>query len=153
MNESVQQRLAQAMEELKATEAAVAQAEQELRGSSYTVRSRDRSVEVTVDAQGALTGLRFLGGAYRDMGPAELAASVLDAAERARTTMGRHVMRMLGPLTEASPTVPELSGIDVDWVKIFGPGVLEETDDVASRPSQRRLRDEINEDGEEHSHG
>ncbi|WP_191971766.1 YbaB/EbfC family nucleoid-associated protein [Streptomyces luteolifulvus] len=149
MDGTIKQRLAQAMEELKATEAAVAEAERELRGSSCTVKSRDRSVEVTVDAQGGLVALRFLDSAYRDMGPAELAASVLEAAERARTTMARQVMQVLGPLTQASQAVPELSGVAVDWVKIFGPGVMEESDDTAIPPSQRRLRDEINEDGEE----
>ncbi|GGW30791.1 hypothetical protein GCM10010381_14100 [Streptomyces xantholiticus] len=149
MDQSIQQRLARAMEELKATEAAVAKAETELRGSSCTVKSRDRSVEVTVDAQGGLVALRFLDGAYRDMGPAELAASVLEAAEHARTTMARQVMQVLGPLTRASQAVPELSGVEVDWLKIFGPGVMAEPDDSAVRPSQRRLRDEINEDGEE----
>ncbi|MBZ9641181.1 YbaB/EbfC family nucleoid-associated protein [Streptomyces sp. PSKA30] len=148
--DSLQQRLAEAMEQLKETEAAVARAEEELQGSSYTVKSADRSVEVTVDAQGTLVGMRFLGDLYRDMTASELAASVLEAVERGRMVMARQVMTLLDPLTQALPAIPEMPGLTVDWAKIFGPGVLEEDpDDIDVRHSQRRLRDEISEDEEE----
>ncbi|MEV5384470.1 YbaB/EbfC family nucleoid-associated protein [Streptomyces sp. NPDC052721] len=149
MERSIQERLAEAMEQLRETEAAVARAEEELRESSCTVRSADRAVEVTVDAQGALIAMRFLGGLYRDMSPAELASSVLDAAERARLTMARQVMQLVDPLTRSLPDAPELPGVTVDWGKIFGPGVLDEPEQTDVRSVQRRLRDEIDEDEEE----
>ncbi|MFD7282185.1 YbaB/EbfC family nucleoid-associated protein [Streptomyces sp. NPDC059862] len=146
--DALQRQLAEAMEQLKETEAAVARAEEELADSSCTVQSADRSVEVTVDAQGSLVAMRFLGGLYRGMSAAELAASVLEAVERARTIMARQVMSVLDPLTQAAlPAIPEMPGLTVDWAKLFGPGVLEEPDDDI-RHSQRRLRDEINEDEE-----
>ncbi|AWW43377.1 YbaB/EbfC family nucleoid-associated protein [Streptomyces cadmiisoli] len=144
--DSMQQRLAEAMEQLSATETAVARAEEELLGSSCTVKSTDRSVEVTVDAQGSLVAMRFLGGLYRDMTAPELAASVLEAVERGRTIMARQVMSVLDPLTRALPAIPEMPGLTVDWGKIFGPGVLAEPDDTDVRYSQRKLRDEISED-------
>ncbi|MEV1066447.1 YbaB/EbfC family nucleoid-associated protein [Streptomyces sp. NPDC050263] len=148
--DAMQQRLAEAMEQLKEAEAAVARAEEELQGSTCTVKSADRSVEVTVDAQGALVDMRFLGGLYRDMEPSELAAGVLEAVERGRTIMARQVVSVLDPLTQSLPALPEMPGLTVDWAKIFGPGILEEgPDDIDVRYSQRRLRDEISEDGEE----
>ncbi|WP_409468602.1 YbaB/EbfC family nucleoid-associated protein [Streptomyces sp. HC307] len=147
--DDIQQRLAEAMEQLKDTEAAVARAEEELKGSSCTVKSADRSVEVTVDAQGSVVSMRFLGGLYRDMAAPELAASVLEAMERGRMIMARQVMSVLDPLTQALPAIPEMPNLTVDWAKIFGPGVLEEPADADVRYSQRKLRDEISEDEED----
>ena len=77
---SREQRITDAMAHLEATEAAVAKAEAELREKSVTMRSPDRSVEVTVGHQGELVGLRFLEGKYRTMAAAELAAVVLETA-------------------------------------------------------------------------
>lgn len=157
--ESIEQRLAQAMSELDATRAAVARAEEELNAASCTVRSKDRAVEVTVGPQGELTGLRFLDDRHRTMAGGQLAASVLEAAGLARTTMARQVMEAFEPLTRPSATVPELSGVDVDWAKIFGPAVLEDDSPAApggaaGRRQRDRLSDEIDEDPEEgHHHG
>src|SRR4051794_8377132 len=92
MDESIEQRLAQAMAELEATEAAVARAEQELSSATCTVRSPDRAVEVTVSSQGDLTALKFLDGKYRTMAASQLAACVLEAAQEARALMARRVM-------------------------------------------------------------
>ncbi|MFB7054889.1 YbaB/EbfC family nucleoid-associated protein [Streptomyces vinaceus] len=152
---SMEQRIAQAMAELEAVQAAVARAEAELGDASVTVRSKDRSVEVTVGPQGELASLRFLGSAYRTMEGAVLAAAVMEAAGEARTRMARQVKDTLEPLTRASSVVPELPGIEVDWGKIFGPDVLGEEDGeddgsaaARRRRGGRRLRDEIDEDPE-----
>ncbi|MGW2014591.1 YbaB/EbfC family nucleoid-associated protein [Streptomyces sp. NPDC001927] len=151
----MEQRIAQAMAELEAVQKAVAEAEAELSEASVTVRSKDRSVEVTVGPQGELTGLRFLGTAYRTMEAGTLAVAVLDAAGQARSQMARQIKDTFEPLTRPSATVPELHGIDVDWTKIFGPDVLDEDGDEADDPAAarrrrggRRLRDEIHEDPE-----
>lgn len=149
MKESIEQRLAQAMAELAATEAAVARAESELSGASCTVRSQDRSVEVTVTAQGDLQALKFLDGKYRTMAASQLAVSVLETVQEARAQMARRVMRTFEPFTAASSGVPELTGVDVDWNRIFGPGVLEGPRAEEGRPSARRLRDEISDDAED----
>jgi DNA-binding protein YbaB len=151
---SVEQRLAEAMAELEATQAGVAKAEAELRNASVTVRSKDRAVEVTVGHQGELTGLRFLEGKYRTMAAAELAGAVLDSVTQARTLMSRRVMETFEPFTRPSTQVPELTGVDIDWGKIFGPAVLEDPHAAPARPNARRLRDEISEDAEdEQRHG
>ncbi|MCZ9345584.1 YbaB/EbfC family nucleoid-associated protein, partial [Streptomyces sp. TRM76130] len=124
-SESIEQRLAKAMAELKATETAVARAESELAHAEETVRSADRAVEVTVSAQGDLTALTFLDDKYRTMPAGQLGASVLEAVQEARARMARHVMSTLEPFTQANPEAPELSGFDVDWNRIFGAGVLD----------------------------
>ncbi|MGW1109478.1 YbaB/EbfC family nucleoid-associated protein, partial [Streptomyces sp. NPDC002540] len=128
---------------------AVAKAETELRDASFTVRSRDRAVEVTVGHQGELTALRFLDGKYRTMSAGELAGSVLEAAERARTQMSRQVMEMFEPFTRPSGAVPDLTGVDIDWGAIFGPSVLEGSQTEAGHHTRNRLRDEISEDTED----
>lgn len=153
---SYEQRLAQAMAELDATREALARAEAELAEASVRVRSKDRSVEVTVGPQGELTGLRFLEDRYRTMAAGQLAASVLEAAAQARGVMARQVMEAFEPFTRPSAGVPELTGIDVDWGRIFGSAVLDDAP-AARRSSGHRLRDEISEDpddsDEEHHHG
>ncbi|MFD9393351.1 YbaB/EbfC family nucleoid-associated protein [Streptomyces sp. NPDC060000] len=140
------------MAELETVQAAVAKAETELRRASFTVRSRDRAVEVTVGPQGELTALRFLDGKYRTMAAGELAACVLEAAERARTQMSRHVMETFEPFTRPSTGVSELTGVDIDWADIFGPAVLEDPRTAPGRSARNRLRDEINEDTEDEDH-
>ncbi|MET7455519.1 YbaB/EbfC family nucleoid-associated protein [Streptomyces sp. NPDC005574] len=149
MRETIEQRLARAMADLEATQAAVTEAERELSTASSTVRSQDRAVEVTVSAQGDLTALRFLDGKYRTMPAAQLAASVLEAAQEARSVMARQVMHAFEPFTRPHDAVPELPGVNVDWHKIFGPGVLDGPRAGDDRLSSRRLRDEIHEDTED----
>ncbi|GAA2914643.1 YbaB/EbfC family nucleoid-associated protein [Streptomyces mexicanus] len=151
MTESLERRIERAMAELKATQAAVARTEKELRNASYGALSSDRAVRVTVGPQGELSGLEFLDGKYRHMSPQELAASVLEAAHLARVEMGRNVMRAMAPFAEGNANVPELKGLEVDWVKLFGPEVLEDPD----RPGGTRRgagapwRDALGEDGED----
>ncbi|NEC89243.1 YbaB/EbfC family nucleoid-associated protein [Streptomyces sp. SID12501] len=149
MRETIEQRLAQAMADLETTQTAVARAERELADASSTVRSPDRAVEVTVSAQGDLTELKFLDGKHRTMSATQLAASVLEAVQEARAVMARQVMNTFEPFTRPSDAVPELPGVNVDWHKIFGPGVLDGPRAGANRSSSSRLRDEINEDTED----
>ncbi|MEU6537086.1 YbaB/EbfC family nucleoid-associated protein [Streptomyces sp. NPDC047000] len=137
------------MTELETVQAAVARAETELRRASVTVRSRDRAVEVTVGHQGELAALRFLDGRYRTMAAGELAASVLEAAERARMRMSRRVMETFEPFTRPSAAVPELTGVDIDWAEVFGPAVLEDRQVPPDHSTRNRLHDEINEDTED----
>ncbi|MBA5223554.1 YbaB/EbfC family nucleoid-associated protein [Streptomyces griseoaurantiacus] len=147
-SESIEKRLAKAMAQLEATEAAVAEAEGQLAHAEATVRSSDRAVEVTVTAQGDLTSVTFLDGKYRNMPAGQLASSVLEAVQEARARMARKVMATFEPFTKPNPEAPEISGFDVDWNKIFGPGVLEGPRSDRRRGAGR-LRDEISEDPED----
>jgi hypothetical protein len=146
----LEQRVAQAMAELEAAEAAVAQAEARMRDFSTVVVSRDGSVEVTVGPQGELTDLKFLDGKYRSMSAPQLAAAVLAAAEEGRNRAAEEAVRVFRPLTEPSKGIPELSGLDVDWDRLLG-----RRDDAGAgratpwQSANARLRDEISEDDEE----
>jgi len=148
----VGKRIERAAAELKATQDAVARTEQELRNASYSALSADRAVRVTVGPQGELSGLEFPEDRYRAMSPQQLEASVLDAASRARTEMGRNVMRAMSPFAAGNTEVPELSGLEVDWARIFGPEVLEEPDAPREKERQETTapwQDALREDGEE----
>ncbi|GBQ02219.1 hypothetical protein SSP531S_36760 [Streptomyces spongiicola] len=150
MTEPLEKRLERAMAELRAAQEAVARTERELRQASFAVLSSDRAVRATVGPQGELTGIDFLEDKYRAMSPQELAASVLEAANAARLKMNRHVMQAMAPFTEPSSDVPELKGFELDWERVFGPGVLE-GDDEPARPDRTAgtWRDALGEDGED----
>lgn len=141
-------RVAQAMAHLKATEEAVAKAEGELSQASETARSADRSVQVTVGAKGDLVGLEFLDGKYKNMNAAQLSSAVLEAANKARAEMARRVIGMLDPITKQIPGGGTSERMGVEWDKIFGSMISEPAE--AQRPTaMSRLRDEIHEDEEE----
>ena len=142
------QRVARAMAELEAVEAAVARAEEDMRNTSLTVRSRDRTVEVTVGPQGELTGLRFLDGRYRNMTAAQLAASVLEAADQGRADMAYRVREIFEPLTRPSAAAPGFGGFDVDWDGILGPA-YGGAGHGGGRSASDRLRDEIHDDSDD----
>ncbi len=139
------------MAELRSAQEAVERTERELRQASFAVLSSDRAVRATVGPQGELTGVEFLEGKYRSMSPQELAASVLEAASAARLKMNRHVMKAMAPFTEPSSEVPELKGFELDWERIFGPGVLEKDDEGTARTDGAvpGWRDALGEDGED----
>ncbi|GAA2246239.1 hypothetical protein GCM10010145_11500 [Streptomyces ruber] len=151
MTEPLEKRLEKAMAELHAAQEAVARTERELRQASFAVASSDRAVRATVGPQGELTGIEFLENKYRDMSPQELAASVLEAANAARTKMNRHVMKAMAPFTGPSTEVPELKGFDLDWERIFGPEVVHGADEdkASDAPAKPAWRDALSEDGED----
>jgi DNA-binding protein YbaB len=148
----MEQRIERAAAELKATQEAVARTEQELRDASYSALSADRAVRVTVGPQGELSRLEFLEDRYRAMTPQQLESSILDAAQQARTEMGRNVMRAMSPFADGSADVPELAGLEVDWTRLFGPEVLESRDEHEEKERRHPAapwEDALREDGEE----
>lgn len=153
MTEPIEQRIAKAMAELESVKAAVARAEEQLADATATVRSRDRAVEVTVGPQGHLTGLKFLDGKHLSMNATQLAASVMEAAERGRAQMARQVVELFDPLTRPSATMPELGGVDVDWDRLFGSALRDEDGGGRARRPGDRLRDEILEDTDDGHRG
>ncbi|MFE0423170.1 YbaB/EbfC family nucleoid-associated protein [Streptomyces sp. NPDC058953] len=152
MSEPIRERLAEAVARLERTQRAVADAERRLRGAAVTVRSGDRSVEVTVNAQGQLADLRFLDGKYRTMGAAQLSAAVIEAARQGQAEMARTVLDTFQPLSETVGDQPRIEGSGVDWGEVFGP-LLDSAErgpaGAGRGGASDRLRDEITEDGEE----
>ncbi|MDQ0808596.1 DNA-binding protein YbaB [Streptomyces sp. B3I7] len=149
MTEPIKDRLARAISELEETRQAVDRAERQLRATTVTVRSKDRSVEVIVDAQGHLDDVRFLNGKYRTMGAAQLSAALIEAVRQAQADVARMVLDAFRPLSETPGLQPHVEGSGVEWDDIFGP-LLEtvDKDEEARRRAGDGLRDEITEDGE-----
>lgn len=50
-----------------------------------TAQSKDKTVEATVNSQGALLTLKFRGERYRDLPPAELGAKIVEVVRDAQT--------------------------------------------------------------------
>ncbi|MEW2396088.1 YbaB/EbfC family nucleoid-associated protein [Streptomyces sp. NPDC046862] len=150
MTESMQERLDRARAHLEQTQKAVADAKAHLSTASATVRSRDRSVEVTVNAQGHLGEVKFLDGKYRNMGATQLAASVLEASREAHAQMARTVMDAFRPFSDTPrDLLPRSEGVDTDWEGIFGPLMDTVRRGAAARGgASDHLRDEITEDPE-----
>lgn len=146
MSEPIQERIAQAMAELQATQAAVARAEAELRQASATVRSSDRVVEATVGAQGELTGLKFLDNKHQNMTGPQLASSIMEAVRQGRAQMARRVMDTFAPFTQPGPEGSIRRGIDLDWNRVFGSALDGGGQAGSGRSHRNRLLDEIDED-------
>ncbi|QKV97980.1 YbaB/EbfC family nucleoid-associated protein [Streptomyces sp. NA02950] len=144
----MEDRVAQAMAHLKATEEAVEKAEAELSQASETARSADKSVQVVVGAKGELAGLEFLGGKYKNMTAAQLSAAVLEAANKARAEMARRVVGVVDPIIKQVPGGGTSERMGVDWDKIFG-SILSDSAEAHKPTAMSRLRDEIHEDDEE----
>lgn len=150
MNEGINQQVADAMAHLEATQAAMAKAEAGLRAATATARSRDRAVEATVGAQGQLTGLKFLDSKYQGMTATQLAASVMEAAQQARTKVTRQVMDTFAPLMGANPAIPGGKPLAVDWEGLFGADAVGgDSRSGGARSAGDRLRDEIHEDDDQ----
>ncbi|MFD9053159.1 YbaB/EbfC family nucleoid-associated protein [Streptomyces zaomyceticus] len=141
MEESWEEQMARMQAELDATKAAVEQIESDLTKSQETVRSSDRTVEVTVGPQGNLVGLTFLENKYRTMSAAALSATILETTEKARGNMTRKVMEAFQPVMG---NLPKESAAHLEnlWGKITGA-------DGAQRPGGQRpsraLHDELHE--------
>ncbi|SFF47527.1 YbaB/EbfC DNA-binding family protein [Actinacidiphila alni] len=88
MDESIELRLQQAMEDFEKQRAELERVRDEISTLKVTVRSKDRVVEVTVGAQGEPTAMRFLNNKHQKMTGQELAASVLEALALARGEIG-----------------------------------------------------------------
>ncbi|WP_238697747.1 YbaB/EbfC family nucleoid-associated protein [Streptomyces sp. E5N91] len=148
LTESLNARLAETFSALESMTADMARARAELSEATRVARSSDRAVEATVGPQGQLLDVRFLDGRYRSMSSTELAASVLEAVSQARDAMARQVVSTMAPFTEPLPGMEGVEGMDIDWAELFGPGVVE-SGESGMRKGSARLRDEIDEDGEE----
>jgi DNA-binding protein YbaB len=153
MSDSPEAQVAAARERLEATKAAVARARADLADASTTARSKDRSVEVTVGPQGELKRVKFLDDKYRTMEAAQLAAAVLEAANKGRAAMARRVIDTFSGITLPSQETAEVSYRPPDWEQIFGSALAGNKRGSRSTRKPRggrpaaTLHDEIVEDG------
>lgn len=147
MSQMWEERIAKMTAEVEQLEQAVASTQAQLERASYTARSADRAVQVTVGGRGELTAVEFLDGKYRTMAAAQLSAAVLEATTAARAAMARTVMETVDPLTRLAPAHNPRQMRGIDWGGVFGSLITEESSQGSARPD--RFRDEIHEDDEE----
>ncbi|MGW0925166.1 YbaB/EbfC family nucleoid-associated protein [Streptomyces sp. NPDC002755] len=153
MDDSVKRQLEQALEEFGQQRDALVKARDELAALSVTMRSKDRSVEVTVGPQGEPTALRFLNNKYKAMSAQALAASVLEVLTAARQDVAQTSADRLAEFTGEGLSVAgsNLEGIDFDRLlePLSGDGMLSwlypKPADVSEAPSSTP--------GEGRSHG
>ncbi|MGI5224498.1 YbaB/EbfC family nucleoid-associated protein [Actinoallomurus iriomotensis] len=150
LNEEMAARVAEARERLESTKAAVARARAELNEASTTVRSKDRSVEVTVGPQGELKRVKFLDEKYRTMEPAQLSAAIVEAADKGRAVMARRVKETFSEISRMGRSGSDLPAYTPDWEQIFGSALKAGGRGAPSRRDRttRKLHDEIVEDGD-----
>lgn len=150
LNEELAARVAEARERLESTKAAVARARAELNEASTTVRSKDRSVEVTVGPQGELRRVKFLDEKYRTMEAAQLSAAIVEAAGKGRAVMARRVKETFAEISRMNRGDSGVPGYTPDWDQIFGSALTAGGRGGAARRDRttRKLHDEIVEDGD-----
>ncbi|MEZ0095360.1 YbaB/EbfC family nucleoid-associated protein [Streptacidiphilus sp. EB129] len=93
--------------------------QKQLGGTTATVRSRDRSVSVTVDARGQLTALKFESKDYQTMEPAELSEVILDTLGKARDKVRGEARQLMTPFLPQGTAFDELADGKLDWSKLL----------------------------------
>ncbi|MFD9359447.1 YbaB/EbfC family nucleoid-associated protein [Streptomyces sp. NPDC060031] len=150
MGNPMEDRIARSLAEFEERRAQIMDLQREFQTASVTATAKDRSVEVTVDAQGNVTGLRFPNAKYRSLAPAELAAVLMQTMAEARAEVRRQVLEAFQPLS--GRRLGEEGGLD--WEKLFGPLKEEGLPTPPVRPpssgagARSGLADEITEDDE-----
>lgn len=113
-------------------------------------------MEVTVGPQGELQRVRFLDDKFRTMEGAQLAASIVEAANKGRAAMARRVIDTFSALTPPADNADDLPGFKINFEEIFASalaGGRKGRGTGAPRRTTRgggpsaNLRDEIVEDG------
>ncbi|MFD2420680.1 YbaB/EbfC family nucleoid-associated protein [Amycolatopsis pigmentata] len=74
-----------AMRTFEGEQRKLADLQQKMEEDSSTVRSKDRSLSMTFDGRGELTGMKFHGTKFRSMAPAELAHLIVETVRAGRT--------------------------------------------------------------------
>lgn len=88
---SLHDQLDEAVRELRAFQARMLETREEMRRTSVAVRSKDRSLTVTLGARGEVRGIAFHGGSYRAMAPAELSAVLVETLNAAHSELAGKV--------------------------------------------------------------
>ena len=84
MSSALHDQMEAAVANLRAQQDRIREAGRRMSAASHAATSPDRSVEVTVDAQGRLTGLSLKGKAYRTLAPTEFADRIARTVQAAQ---------------------------------------------------------------------
>jgi DNA-binding protein YbaB len=94
---SLDDQLDGAMRELREFQRRMLATREEVRRTTVSVRSKDRTLTVTLGARGDVREIAFHGGGYRAMPPAELSAVLVETLNAARTELTEKVQAAFGP--------------------------------------------------------
>ncbi|MFC8711900.1 YbaB/EbfC family nucleoid-associated protein [Streptomyces sp. NPDC057197] len=99
--EVLQDELGDMTERLKAQRERLIAAQRELNSRTTTVRSKDRTVSVTVGARGEVRDIRFHTEDYRAMDPARLSRALVEIVTRAQQQAAKEAYEAFAPLRGA----------------------------------------------------
>ncbi|GIF25616.1 DNA-binding protein YbaB [Actinoplanes tereljensis] len=118
MSSPLHNQIEQAYAEMERQRLALEDVQSELAGTSTTVTSKNRALTVTVDARGAVTGIKFLTSGYRTMAGPELAALLVETMETARDeAMAKTVASFQSILPDSLPLRDMMEGrVDFDGI-------------------------------------
>jgi DNA-binding protein YbaB len=121
MSSPFQEQLDQAMAALREQQAKIQRAQEELRQASFSVRSKDRMVTATVDAQGELRDLKFHSDQYRSMASAELSKVLVEVVTAARRQAQAKVADTLHPFAGVGAKLRESMTGGSEFEELFAP--------------------------------
>lgn len=97
MGTSLRDQLDEALGELQAHQRKMVEIRDEMRKATATVRSKDRTLSVTVGSRGEVREIAFHGDGYRRMAPAELSATLIETLNQAGAELAGRVRGAFGP--------------------------------------------------------
>jgi DNA-binding protein YbaB len=109
----------QALDEFERQRERIQRIRAEMAETSTTVRSKDRSIGVTVDSRGAVTAIEFGGTKFRRMAPTELGAALVETIQSARAAAMEQVAGAFQPVFPASTGVAGLLSGTFDLDQMF----------------------------------
>jgi hypothetical protein len=123
MTAPLQNRVQQALDELRVQRERLARAQTQLAGSATKVTSKDHLLTVTLDERGDLASLVFHGTRYRRVAPTELAAVVVETLRTARAQALERMTELFAPFFPAGMPLQDLMRGDVDLDAMFADAV------------------------------
>ena len=93
--------------------------QERMRSASATVKSDNKMISVSVDAQGEITDLVFHTKAYRTMAPAELAKVLLAAIAKARAAVMEQLRDATAPFLPAGTSFDDIRQGKFDYGSIL----------------------------------
>jgi DNA-binding protein YbaB len=103
-----------AIAELRADQAKIQAADEQMNGLTGSASSTDRMVTATVDGQGRLVDLKLAGGRYRKLAPAELTGRIVETVRAAQENAARQASDAFAGLLPPGLGMPVGGEFDLD---------------------------------------
>jgi DNA-binding protein YbaB len=97
-NASLAEATEKAMQAFEGEQRKLTDLQEKMEEDSSTVRSKDRSLSMTFDGRGELTGMKFHGTKFRSMAPAELGHLIVETVRAGRTQYLEKMSENMGEL-------------------------------------------------------